>query len=251
MTVIAVSGKGGTGKTVVAALLIKIFTEQNSKSVLAIDADPASSLPQALGIKVKGTIGGIREKMLAGRDQLPPGIVKRDLLEYQVMEILTETPKFDLLVMGRSEGPGCYCAINHLLREIIDTFAKNYGIVIIDTEAGLEHLSRRTTRDVDMLLSITDPTMRGLMTAKRIKELVNELHIKIGQIHLIANRITEETLEPVKKSAVELGLKLVGAIPEDENIMQLDLNGKPIIDLSLNSPALKSITQIAQSLGLI
>ncbi|MCS4541920.1 MAG: AAA family ATPase [Euryarchaeota archaeon] len=248
-TVIAVSGKGGTGKTIVAALLVKILTG-NSKSILAIDADPDSNLPEALGVEVKGTVGGIREKLLSGRDQIPPGVVKRDLLEYQIMEILTETPNFDLLVMGRPEGPGCYCAVNHLLREIIDTFAKNYDVVVIDTEAGLEHLSRRTTRDVDTLLVVTDPTKRGLMTAKRIKDLVKELNISINKIYVIANRVTEPTIGPIKKSAAELGLTLIGIIPEDQNITQFDLNGRPIIELSPNSPALKSIAQIAQALEL-
>ncbi|MHB9090935.1 MAG: ATP-binding protein, partial [Chloroflexota bacterium] len=157
---IAVAGKGGTGKTTLAALLIRYLRENQVGSVLAIDADPSSNLNQALGMSVEHSVGDIREEMLekVGKNAMEPGMAKADYLEYRIQESLVEGSGVDLLAMGRPEGPGCYCAANNMLRVSVDRLAKNYDFVVIDNEAGLEHLSRRTTRDVDVLLVVSDPT---------------------------------------------------------------------------------------------
>src|SRR3990172_6146851 len=171
-TTIALAGKGGVGKTTIAAMIIKYLMELQSGAILAIDADPSSNLNMVLGLDLEWTVGDIREDILekvqqsltaggAAMGSLPDGINKRDYLDYHIRTALAEGPRFDLIAMGRSEGPGCYCAVNHNLREVIDGISKNYRYVVIDNEAGMEHLSRRTTRDVQYLLIVTNPSQRG------------------------------------------------------------------------------------------
>ncbi|MFQ6050677.1 MAG: AAA family ATPase [Candidatus Hydrothermarchaeota archaeon] len=246
-TVIAVSGKGGTGKTFVSASLIHLLSK-NSKSILAVDADADSNLPEALGIEFEKTVGDIREKISDDFRSLPPGTSKDVLLEGKIMEIVVEGPKFDLLVMGRPEGPGCYCLVNHMLRDIIDKFARHYDITVIDTEAGLEHMSRRTTRDVDILLVVTDPTVKGLKTAERIKELAKELEIKFDYMAVILNRVLPGMEESLRKKANELGLEVIGVIPEDKNVSLYDLEGKPVVELPEDSPSMLAIKDILNKL---
>lgn len=243
--IIAVSGKGGTGKTVVSALLVKIFSEKNL-DVLAIDADPDTNLQDALGVKVEKSIGNVREDILKDRDKRSPTQPWRSKLEYDVMGAISETDKFDLLVMGRPEGQGCYCPVNHVLRDIIDTIAKNYDYVIIDTEAGLEHLSRRTTQDVDIMLVVTDPSKRGITTAQRIKELSEHLEINFKGLFLIANRTSPENKEKIREYAEEVGLEVIGFIPEDEKVAEYDFEGRPLIDL--DSKALNAVEKIVDRL---
>jgi CO dehydrogenase maturation factor len=181
---IALAGKGGTGKTTVAALLTKYLIEQGSGSILAIDADPSANLNLALGLPLHETIGDIREGML---DQVGPngaiggnaGLSKADYLEYEIEYALMEGEHVDLLAMGRPEGQGCYCPVNHLLREIIDRLGQAYDVVLVDNEAGMEHLSRRTTRDVDVLFIVTDPSLRGVVAAGHIAKISQELDINI------------------------------------------------------------------------
>ncbi len=248
--IIAVSGKGGVGKTLVSSLLIKILAEKTQFDILAIDADPDSNLPEALGMEVKTTIGDIREKLGEIREELSPGQSWRSALEYEAMKALVEGDRFDLIAMGRPEGPGCYCAVNHVLREIIDTFAKNYDVVVIDTEAGLEHLSRRTTQDVDIMLIVTDCSKRGINTAKRIKELSEELDIKFKEVYIVINRAKEGLVEKIKEYAKSIGLEVIGIIPEDEIVAQYDLEGKPLIELPKDSKALKAVEEIYKKLDL-
>ena len=184
MTVtIAVAGKGGTGKTTIAALLIRSLLERGLRPVLAIDADPASNLNTVLDLPLERTVGDIREDTSekARSGQLEAGVAKADLLDYEINASLVEGEGVDLLAMGRPEGPGCYCAANTMLRTIVDRIAGSYECVVIDNEAGLEHLSRRTTRDVDVLLIVSDPTVRGLTTAGRVVELIGELKTKVGR----------------------------------------------------------------------
>jgi CO dehydrogenase maturation factor len=201
---IAVSGKGGVGKTMLSALLVKVLSEEDS-DLLAIDADPDSNLPEALGIDLEKTIGDVREEILAARDR-SPGKTLHDVLEYHVLGTIEETDNFDLLAMGRPEGSGCYCAVNHMLREIIDKWAKGYKFVIIDTEAGLEHLSRRTTQDVDVMIVVTDTSKRGVETAKRIKELASELDIVFKKLFVVINRSKEGMTQGIKNELSEAGL---------------------------------------------
>ena len=176
--IIAVSGKGGTGKTLVSSILVKLLSK-TGKDLLVIDADPDSNMPETLGVDIEKTVGDVREdlKKDIGEGNIPTGMNKWDILDYKIMESIIETPDFDLLMMGRPEGSGCYCAVNNMLRKIIENVSSNYDYIIIDTEAGLEHLSRRTTQNVDTMLVVSDSSRRGLQTASRVGKLANELDI--------------------------------------------------------------------------
>jgi CO dehydrogenase maturation factor len=247
--IIAVSGKGGTGKTLVSSLLIKSLIDKDL-DILAIDADPDSNLPEALGIEVDRTVGDIREELKkdTAEGNIPPEVNKWDILDYKIMESIIETPEFDLLVMGRPEGSGCYCAVNNILRKIIERLSSNYDIIVIDTEAGLEHLSRRTTQNVDLMLVVTDPSKRGILTAQRIEELSEDLEITFKKQYLILNRVKtgneDELLEEVNK----IGLEIVGIIHEDELIESYDREGTPLINLPDDSQAFTSILKITEVL---
>ena len=243
---IAVSGKGGVGKTMLSTLLIKVFSEDN-QDLLAIDADPDSNLPEALGIKIEKTIGDVREQILESRNR-SPGKTLHDVLEYHVLGTIEETDNFDLLAMGRPEGSGCYCAVNHLMREIIDTWAKGYKTVIIDTEAGLEHLSRRTTQDVDIMIVVTDTSKRGIETAKRIKTLASELDVEFKKLYVVINRSDEQMVKNIKKDLESADLEVLGAIPEDSNVREFDYEGRPLTELPESSPAMKEVRSIKERL---
>lgn len=245
---IAVSGKGGTGKTTLAALLIRILWEKTGKPVLAVDADPNANLNEALGVPVKAAVGDIRERLLKEKGNLSPSQSKEDYLNYLIQSSLTECEGFDLLAMGRPEGPGCYCYVNNLLRKILDSITSSYPLVVMDTEAGLEHFSRRTTRDVDVLLITTDPTARGIATAKRITELIKEIGTKIGRVYVIANRVTDAVRDKVIRDIADAGLECMGVIPEDPLVQQLDLSGKPIVKLPEGSQAYEAAKDIVQKL---
>jgi CO dehydrogenase maturation factor len=249
--IIAVSGKGGTGKTLTSSLLIKSLMD-SGKDILAIDADPDSNLPEALGINVERTVGDVREELKkdTAAGKIPSGTNKWDILDYKIMESVIETPKFDLLVMGRPEGSGCYCAVNNMLRKIIETLTSNYDIIIIDTEAGLEHLSRRTTQNVDIMLVITDTSKRGILTAQRISELSKELDIIFKEMHLIVNRVNPEKEDEVLKKVSETELNVIGTIYEDEIVSEYDSEGKPLIDLPEDSNANITISKVIKTLNL-
>lgn len=249
--IIAVSGKGGVGKTVVSAMLIKLLVEADSGDILAIDADPDSDLPEALGVEAEKTIGEIREDILDERDTLPPGMLLEDKFQYDIGAATIETDSFDLIAMGRSEGPGCYCAINNILRRIIDAWSKNYDFTILDTEAGLEHLSRRTTMDVDLMLVVTDTSKRGITTAKRIEELAKELKVSIKELYLVLNRTEEKSEKKIKDYAEREGIEVIGAIPEDELIFDYDLEGRSLLELPQDSKALSAFKTIAEKLKLV
>lgn len=243
--IIAVSGKGGTGKTLLSSLLIKELSEKG-KDVLAIDADPDSNLPEALGVDVIKTVGDVREelKIDTAQGNIPKEMNKWDILDYKIMEAVVETPKFDLLVMGRPEGSGCYCAVNNILRKIIETLSKNYDYIIIDTEAGLEHLSRRTTQNVDTMLVVTDKSKRGMLTAQRIGELANELDINFKNIFLVVNRITPKNEDLILKKAKDTGIEIIGTIYEDGQVAEYDVEGIPLISLSNDSESVQTVSNI-------
>jgi CO dehydrogenase maturation factor len=245
--IIAVSGKGGTGKTLVSSLLIKSIIGKG-RDILAIDADPDSNLPEALGIRVDRTVGDIREELKkdTAEGNLPTDANKWDILDYKIMESIIETPNFDLLVMGRPEGSGCYCAVNNILRKIIETISQNYDYIIIDTEAGLEHLSRRTTQNVDVMLVVTDPSKRGILTAKRIEELSEELDISFKNMYLVLNRVKPQNERVILEKVKEIKLDIAGTIYEDELIENYDMEGKPLINLLKDSQAVKSVSQIIE-----
>lgn len=249
--IIAVSGKGGTGKTLISSLLIRSL-KGSGRDILAIDADPDSNLPEALGIEVERTVGDVREdlKKDTAAGNIPQGANKWDILDYKIMESVIETPEFDLLVMGRPEGSGCYCAVNSMLRKIIGTLSSNYDIIVIDTEAGLEHLSRRTTQNVDIMLVVTDTSKRGILTAQRIRELSKELDISFNESYLIVNRVKPGKEEEILKKVSETGLNVIGTVYEDEIVSEYDLEGKPLINLPDDSSAGTAISKIINDLNL-
>jgi len=234
---IAVAGKGGTGKTTLAGLLIHRLAESGRGPILAIDADPASSLNAVLGLPLERTVGDIREETSekARANLLEAGIAKRDLLDYEINSSIIEGVGVDLLAMGRPEGPGCYCAANNMLRTIIDALADSYPWVVIDSEAGLEHISRRTTRDVDVLLIVSDATVRGVATAGRIATLIEELDTKVGAHYLVMNRVPAELTPELNEAIAAHGLPLLAVLPDDPQVAALDAAGQPITQLAADS----------------
>jgi CO dehydrogenase maturation factor len=256
MTVtIALAGKGGVGKTTLAGMVIKYLIQNQSGPVLAIDADPSSNLNMVLGLDLEWTVGDIREGMLAqvkeslvaggaAMGAMPGGVTKRDYLDYQIRSSLSEGDRFDLIAMGRSEGPGCYCAVNHNLREVVDAISKNYAYVVIDNEAGMEHLSRRTTRDVQHLLIVTDPSLRGLVAAERIAGFRNDLEINIEKAYLVLNRMNGSVPAPLQERIEAMDIPLLGVIPADSELTELEFGGKPLVEVSDQSPVYRSVVEM-------
>lgn len=256
---IALAGKGGVGKTTIAGLIIKFLAEQRTGSILAIDADPSSNLNIVLGLDLEWTVGDIRENMLdqvkdsllaggAAMGTIAGGVSKRDYLDYQIRASLSEGDRFDMIAMGRSEGPGCYCAVNHNLREVIDTLSKHYSYIVIDNEAGLEHLSRRTTRDVQDLLIVSDATLRGLVTVERIVQLKDELDINIENAYLVLNRVHGDLPQVLVDKIGKLDIELLGTVPEDQQLVALENSGRPFIEISVTSPVYQVIAQMMQKI---
>lgn len=259
-TTIALAGKGGVGKTTVAAMLIKYLMQNRAGAILAIDADPSTNLHMTLGLEAPWTVGEIREDMLAqvkesltaggaAMGTLAGGMTKQQHLDYEVRAAMAEGDRFDLIAMGRSEGPGCYCAVNHNLRQVVDAVSRNYRYVVIDNEAGMEHLSRRTTRDVQHLLIVTDPTQRGLAAAERIARFRHELDIHIENAGLILNRLRGPMPRPLQERIDEMDLPLLGSVPDDERLMTFEFSGRPLIELGDDSPVYQAVAEIMQRLG--
>ena len=238
---IAVAGKGGTGKTSLCGLAIRYLTEKKRGPVLAVDADANSNLNEVLGVKVHATVGALRETSLEAVKSTAPrpgGMSMEQLFDYQIQQALIEAQGFDLLVMGRPEGAGCYCAANNIIRKYMDKLADTYPYMVVDNEAGLEHLSRRTTQDTDLLLIISDPTVRGVMTGGRIAELVKELNLNVQRSVLIVNRTQDSEDGALRKTIDRQGVEFAGFVPSDELIFEYDLNGRPLIQLPPDSKAL-------------
>lgn len=238
---IALAGKGGTGKTTTAALLVRALHRRGAKAVLAVDADPNSTLHEALGVDVERSVGEITEGMLENPDANPGGMGKQEWLEYNLHRYTVETPEFDLLSMGRPEGAGCYCYANNLVRGCLDSLSSSYDYVIMDNEAGLEHLSRRTTRNVDLLLIVSDAGTRGIGTAARLSKLVDELDIRVRSRYLVLNRALEP-LDPGLLDAIDkAGVPYLGSIPTDIDIVRGDMRGGNIYELPEDAPALEAV----------
>ena len=248
---IAVAGKGGTGKTTIAALLIKLLSEKGT--VLAIDGDPSSNLHMALGLPLHETVGSLREEMLDSKlkSRIGPSMAKPDYIALRIQEALVESERVDLLAMGRPEGPGCYCAANNWLRNSIDRLAHNYDYVVIDSEAGMEHISRQTTNDVNILLLVSDLTMRGISAAIRTKELIGELRSHVDKIALVVNRVAKGLSPEIEKSINEAGLELISTLPEDPAMSKLEMVGTPLVELPPDSPLRKGVWDIAKKLDLV
>lgn len=251
---VAVSGKGGTGKTTLSGLMIVSLIRQGKTPVLAIDADANATLHETLSIVPAGSIGELREDTRKNIDSIPTGMPKETFIELRVAEAVTEGTGFDLLVMGRPEGSGCYCYVNSVLRKYVDMLADNYPYVIMDNEAGLEHLSRRTSKGADTLIVCSDPTVRGILTAARVRDLAREEDMNVGNIYLVIGRLPAaadpDKLNPALINAVkENDLTLIGVIPYDEGIAELDIRGGSFFDLPADSPALKAANDILREVS--
>jgi CO dehydrogenase maturation factor len=254
---IALAGKGGVGKTTLAGMIIKYLAQHQPGSILAIDADPSSNLNMVLGLDLEWTVGDIREDMLeqvktslaqggAAMGAMPGGVNKHDYLDYQIRSSLAEGSRFDLIAMGRGEGQGCYCAVNHTMREVIDGISKHYAYVVIDNEAGMEHLSRRTTRDVQHLFIVSDPTQRGLVAAQRIADMSKELDINIENSHLVINRLRGEMPTELKAFTDKLNVPLLGVVPANDELAEFEFSGKPLVELGDESPVYQAVAEMMQ-----
>jgi CO dehydrogenase maturation factor len=248
MRTIAISGKGGTGKSTLSALIIRWIKDNETRSILAVDADSNVNLNDLLGISADETIGEIREEMRKTVDQIPGGMTKQAFLEHKIHTSLVETPDFDLIAMGRPEGPGCYCYANNLLRDILKTLSDNYQYVIIDNEAGMEHLSRRTAQNIDFLLIVSDPSARGVRTAGRINRLLEELNTRVGARHLLLNKVRDPVPEALQQIISEEGLSLLATIPEDEQLRKADQTGESVWNIPEESPIYLEIDRFMKKL---
>ncbi len=247
MKTIAVSGKGGVGKTTFSSLLVKLLSKK--KVMLAVDADPNTNLNILLGVEVDKTIGRLREEMVEDPEAIPDGMSKQEWIQYQLQMSIIEGSKFDLVAMGRQEGPGCYCYVNNLLRVFMDTLAEKYPYVVIDNEAGMEHLSRRTTKDIDFLFVVSDATQTGIITAHRIHGMTDELDLSVGKTVLVLNR-TPEIPEHLESLIKQDGFDHVVTLPEDKTIADFVTQGKPLVDLPETSPAYIKLKQIVSELAM-
>ena len=237
----ALAGKGGTGKTTLAGLLVRFLQEHDIVPILAVDADSNANFNEVLGLTVEETLGQAREEM---KTSVPVGMTKDIFIEMKVEQALVAAKDFDLIVMGRPEGPGCYCAANNLLSKCIDRLLSNYPYLVIDNEAGMEHFSRLTSKDIDVLLVVSDPSRRGMLSARRICDLVDELGIRVGRKFLVINQYRRGLTRLMSQQIAGLGPESVATIPEDELIYQFDLEGKPTIQLPLESVALQAANEL-------
>ncbi len=224
-------------------MMIRHLLDKGKGPILAVDADSNSNLNEVLGVEVRSTIGEAREMM---KKDVPTGMTKDIWFEYKVQEALTEAKGFDLIAMGRPEGPGCYCAANTLARKCLDLLTGNYRYIVIDNEAGMEHFSRLTTRDVDLLFILSDSSRRSILTASRIRDLIHELDLRIVREVLVINRVQGELDQEILEELKRQNLELAGTIPVDEEVYRYDLEGKPTIGLPLESKAVQAAGRIFQ-----
>lgn len=244
MATIAVAGKGGTGKTTIASLAVRYLVKKGMIPVLAVDADPNSNLGQTLGLDVRITVGSAREQGFAGDRDIPSGMTKDDFVQYKIQEALAEAEGFDLLTMGRPEGAGCYCFANNIIRRYMDALADDYKHVIMDNEAGLEHLSRRTTRKTDVLLVVSDAGIRGVGAARNVLDLAEEMNLEVGQSLFVLNRASEKAAEALRPEIERLGLPLAVILPEDEGLFEAEVAGRPLLDMPDDAPAVDAATPL-------
>ena len=252
---IAVAGKGGTGKTSLTGLLINNLATNKKGPVLVVDADANANINEVLGIEVETTIGAIREEINQKEKQgnaFPGGMTKAQYLKYRLNTCLSEGEGYDLMVMGRSEGEGCYCYVNGILREQTDRLSDAYEYLVIDNEAGMEHLSRKTTKHIDKLLLVTDCSRRSVQAVARIRDLAKELRLSVGDIHLIVNKVPNGILnDGIKEEIDKHNLDLIGVVPMDEMIYEYDSSGIPLVNLPEDSKSKMAINEIIDKLELI
>lgn len=245
---IAVAGKGGSGKTSLTSLIIRYLKNNKLGPILAVDADPNANLGESLGLNVGQTVGSIIASFNDEKINIPPGLTKEAYLEYKLNEVIVEDKGLDLVTMGRGEGPDCYCYPNLILRKFTDTLAENYSYVVMDNEAGMEHLSRRTTQNIDVLLIVSDHSVKGVRTVARIKDLVSELELVVRRQLVIINFAPTALASGVSEELAKLGIEPTALIPEDEQLINFDLELRPLLDLPDTSKAVEAVSNLMTEL---
>jgi len=245
---IAVAGKGGTGKTSLASLVIRYLLKKGAGPILAIDADPNANLGESLGLDIKQTVGSLIASFNEEKINIPPGMTKEAYLDIKLNEAVVEAKNIDLVTMGRGEGPDCYCYPNVILRKFADTLSGNYPYMVMDNEAGMEHLSRRTTQNVDELLLVSDHSVKGVRTLARIKELVAELKLEVKRQSVLINLVPNGISPVVAGEMKKLGIEAAAVIPLDDEIYQYDLKLKPLLDLPDSSKAVQAVDSLMTNL---
>jgi CO dehydrogenase maturation factor len=242
------AGKGGVGKTTVSALIVRYFTRHIKDPMLAIDADPNSNLGETLGLVIEKTVGDIREDFMRDPQGVPSGMDKILYLEMLMNQVLIENNNFDLLVMGRQEGQGCYCMVNNILNRFADELENNYKYMLVDNEAGMEHLSRRTSGKVDMLLMITDYALRGLRAVGRINGMLDDLKLDVREKGLIVNRAPDQLNQAFLDEVEKIGVPLLCTIPQDDNLLQFDMERRSMLELPDDSPAVLAVKDLMEKI---
>ena len=245
---IAVAGKGGSGKTSIAGLIIRYLKKGSLEPILAVDADPNSNLAESLGFEVRQTVGRILDNFQGEKINIPPGMTKEAYLEYKLNEAIVESKGLDLLTMGRGEGPECYCYPNLVLRKLIENLAGNYAYVIMDNEAGMEHLSRRTTQNIDGLLLVADHSVKGVRTIARIRDLVSELKLAVKRELVIIDFVPTKIDPIISEEMYRLGIAPAAIIPWDKEVRECDLKLKPLFDLPDTSKAVRAVNDLMDKL---
>ncbi len=239
--IIALAGKGGVGKTTVASLVLRHLSKNDFSPVLAVDADPNSNLGETLGMVVEKTVGDIREDFMKDPQGVPSGMDKIVYLEMLMNQVLIERKEFDLLVMGRQEGQGCYCMVNNILNRFAEELEKNYKFLLVDNEAGMEHLSRRTTGKVDMLLLVTDYALRGLRAVGRISSMLDDLKLSVANVGIVVNRAPEKLSQTFLDEVEKIGVPILATLPNDDALLEFDMQRRSLLELSDDSPAVIAV----------
>lgn len=250
---IAVAGKGGVGKTTTCGMLIDYLCKKGQGPILVVDADANSNLNEVLGVEAEVTLGTIREEMAQAemKGSIPAGMTKADYAEFKFNSALIEEDDFDMIIMGRTQGKGCYCYVNGVLKTQVDKYAKNYKYVVMDNEAGLEHVARGTLPHVDTMLLISDCSRRGIQAVARLAEMIREMELNPGKLGLIVNRAPGGVLDDGVKAEIEKhGLELLGVLPQDEGVYRCDCEGQPSSKLPQTNPVKVALEGILQSIGL-
>ena len=250
---IAVAGKGGVGKTTTCGMLIDYLCKEKQGPVLVVDADANSNLNEVLGVEVEQTLGSIREEMAQAelKGTIPAGMTKADYADFKFSSAIIEDDDFDMLVMGRTQGKGCYCYVNGVLKTQVDKYAKNYRYIVMDNEAGMEHVARGTLPHVDTMILVSDCSRRGIQAAARVAEMVDEMELHPGRMGLIVNRAPDGRLDSGVQEEIEKhGLTLLGVLPQDDGVYRCDCEGQPSAKLPDSNPVKVALRKIIDSLGL-
>lgn len=250
-TTIAIAGKGGVGKTTFCALVLRHLLEQGIRPLLAVDADANTNLNEVLGVPVEKTIASLRDEILKDMGNMPPTFTKDTWVEYQLASAITEESGYDLVAMGKAELSGCYCYVNNLLKRYLELLAGNYRYVIVDNEAGMEHISRGLLSDIDVLFVLSDPSPRGILTASRIADLVDELQRKVKRVSLVVSRVPGGELADVLRPRIEeLPVEFAGVLPADDEVVRFDLEGRSVLELGADNPMVRAVEGIMSRYGI-